>query len=190
MKLRIGKRGQNVPGALAQPRPGPAFPAISTHLLDRQSLGAPESYLSPSPGPPSWQASSSHAPGTLSCCGDAPSPGWPPVYQLQGRGRKSGELRPARPHLPSQTQNTVHGHCQGETAPLGAEDGHQRGGGPRRGVDEFHLYLHHTLGSWGGRGARSHSPSMKRNQTVNGSVGTLPALSPSPGVFPWEPLAL
>lgn len=43
---------------------------------------------------------------------------------------------------------------------------------------------------WGGRGSLGHSPSMKGNQTVNGSAGALLALSPSPGVFPWEPLAL
>lgn len=80
-------------------------------------------------------------------------------------------------------------HCHGETWPLGGEGSH-RVGGASCGVEEFHLYSYHTLGIWGGRGSLGHSPSMKGNQTVNGSAGALLALSPSPGVFPWEPLAL
>jgi len=103
---------------------------------------------------------------------------------------KGGELRPARPHLPSQTQSMFVVTAKGRPGHWVERAAIRGVGGPRCGVEEFHLHSHHTLGIWGGRGALGHSPSMKGNQTVNGSAGTLLALSPSLGVFPWEPLAL
>lgn len=106
LDLRSGKRGQNVPVALGQPRPGPAFPA--TLLTSWTSiLGAPESCLSPSPG----RASSSLPPGTLSCLGSplprlVGVPGHQFTSSRAGEG-EVGEPRPARLPLPSQTQSMV-----------------------------------------------------------------------------------
>lgn len=153
--------------------------------------GAPESGLSPSPG---WVSSSMPLAPSAAMGMPPPQAGrgpWLPVHQLQGKGRRRWGARTCQAPPSLSDPEHVHGHCQGEAWSLDGEGSHQRGcGGARRGVEEFHLYSQHTLGISGGRGALGHSPSMKGNQTVNGSVGILLPLSLSAGVSPWKPLAL
>lgn len=153
----------------------PAFPATSAHALDRRSPGAPESCLSPSPGPPSWRAASPHAPGTLGCDGDAPSPDGQGALASSspapGHGKEEGKSSdPPAPTFPLRpralfvvTAKWRPGHWAGRAAIRGW------GVRPRRGVEECHIDSHSYTGNSGGwdRGALGHSPSMKENQAVN-----------------------
>lgn len=59
-------------------------------------------------------------------------------------------------------------------------------GGPRHGVEEFHIITPYTGNLGGGMEALSHSPNMKVNQTVNVNAGAPLALSPYPDSFSWE----
>lgn len=156
-------------------------PAVSGGLLNQ--AGAPAQGGFPHPCP--WH------PQLLWRCPLPRLAGVPGFQFTSSRAREGegGELRPARPHLPSQTQNMFMVTAKGRPGHW-VERAVVAGGGARCGVEEFHLYSQHTLGISGGRGALGHSPSMKGNQTVNGNVGRLLPLSLSASVSPWKPLAL
>lgn len=62
-------------------------------------------------------------------------------------------------------------------------------GGPRHEVEISHNHIiHWEFGGQGEgvRGALSHSPNMKGNQTVNVNADATLALSPYLDFFPWE----
>ena len=184
--MALGHPGQ---GDLASPPSHLCFPPGG------QSLGASDSCLSPSPGPPSLTASSPHAPGILCCCRDASSrlsgvPGLQFTSSGAGDGRGE-ELRPARPHLPSQTQE---GRVRSRSPPSGglAMEWSARlpagCGGQGVGLKSF-TYRHVRHWEFRGQGSPGPLPQYEGKPSCEREHPALLALAPQLAFFLWEPRA-